>query len=207
MKRLLPIFYVAAITLHAAVIFGYKPSPPLPPKLIEKTFIEVALTAPPPEPQKVVTPPPVIPPPKAEPPPEPKPEIKPEPIPPAPEPVMTIPEPKPEPPPLPPPVAPPVIAPPPTEYVVVAEPKYAARSEPIYPVEARRRHQQGIVRLELFISERGALDKVEVVKSSGFPLLDAAAMKAMRQSQFEAAMNGALRIRSRAEATVTFRLE
>ncbi|HEY2329753.1 MAG TPA: energy transducer TonB [Verrucomicrobiae bacterium] len=208
MNRLLPIFYAVAIAFHAAVLFWLKPPAPRPPKIVEKTFIDVALTAPPPEPPKVQAPPPVVPPPKVETPP-PKPEPKPEPVPLPPEPVMTIPEPKPEPPP-PKPVAPPVVIPPPQppdEYVQVAEPKYATRAEPIYPTEARRRHQQGIVRLELFISELGALDKIEIVKSSGFPLLDAAAIKAMRQSQFDPAMSGAIKIRSRAEATVTFRLE
>jgi protein TonB len=158
----------------------------------------------------VEIPPPVVPPPKVEIPP-PKTEPKEEPIPPASKPEMVIPEPKPEPPPPPPkPVVPPPVIPPPPppeEYVQVAEPKYAARAEPIYPTEARRRHQEGIVRLELFINESGALDKIEIVKSSGFPLLDAAAIKAMRQSQFDPATSGAIKIRSRAEATVTFRLE
>jgi protein TonB len=212
MKRLSFIFYAIAIALHALVIFGFKPSPVLPPKIVEKTFIDVALTAPPVlEPPKPNPPPPVAPPPKVEPspPPKPKPEPKPEFIPPTPKPEVTIPEPKPEPPP-PKPVAPPVtVLPPPTptEYVQVRQPTYVVRTEPIYPTEARRRHQQGVVGLELFINESGALDKVEVVKSSGYPLLDAAAIRAMRQSQFVPAMNGRQKIRSRAEATVTFRLE
>ena len=213
MSRLLPAFYAAAIALHATVLFCFKPPAPHPPKLIEKTFIDVALTAPPPETPKLATPPPVVPPPKTEPPP--KPEIKPDPVspPPQPKPEMAIAEPKPEPPPPPKPVPQLVVAPPPQapqapqEYLPVAEPKYAARAEPVYPTEARRRHQQGVVRLELFISELGALDKIEIVKSSGFPLLDAAAIKAMKQSQFDPAMSGAIKIRSRAEATVTFRLE
>ena len=208
MNRLLPIFYATAIALHAAVLFWLKPPAPHPPRIIEKTFIDVALTAPPPETSKVPTLPPVEPPPKVETPP-PKPEPKPEPV----QVVrqeMAIPEPKPEPPPpSPKPEPPPVVAPPspPTEYVHVTQPTYAQRAEPIYPTEARRRHQQGIVVLELFINELGALDKVEITKSSGFPLLDAAAIKAMHQSQFDPAMNGEMKIRSRAEATVTFRLE
>ena len=64
-----------------------------------------------------------------------------------------------------------------------------------------------MVQLELFINETGAPDKIEIVKSSGFPLLDAAAIKAMKQSQFDPALNGADKIRSRAYATVTFKLE
>ena len=141
MRRLLPIFYALAILLHALVLFLFKSPAPHPPKIIEKTFIDVALIAPPPETPKAPTPPPVEPPPK--------PEIKPEPITPSPQPVMAVAEPKPEPPPppkiIPPPVVtPPVVPPqPPEEYVRIAEPKYAQRAEPIYPAEARRRHQHG----------------------------------------------------------------
>jgi TonB family protein len=59
----------------------------------------------------------------------------------------------------------------------------------------------------LYISGSGALDKIEIVKSSGFPLLDAAAIKEMKHSQFQPAMDGTISIRSRAQATVTYRLE
>ena len=59
----------------------------------------------------------------------------------------------------------------------------------------------------LYINGSGTLDKVEIVKSSGFPLLDAAAIKEMKRSQFQPAMDGAIPIRSRAQASVTYRLE
>lgn len=59
----------------------------------------------------------------------------------------------------------------------------------------------------LYINGSGTLDKVEIVKSSGFPLLDEAAIKEMKQSQFEPAMDSAIPIRSRAQASVTYRLE
>jgi periplasmic protein TonB len=207
MKRSLVIFYAVALGFHVVVLFYLKPPAPRPPKMIERTYVDIALTAPPaPEPPKPQPPPP-IPQPKIEPPPpQPKLEPKPEPEPP-PKPEMTMPTPKPEPPP---PVAPPVAIPqpkPPTEYVSVTQPNYAKRAEPIYPEQARRWRQQGIVVLALYINEFGTLDKVEIVKSSGFQLLDAAAVKAMKQSQFAPAMDGATPIRSRAEATVTFKLE
>ena len=57
------------------------------------------------------------------------------------------------------------------------------------------------------LGDIGTLDKIEIVKSSGFPLLDAAAIKEMKQSRFEPAMDGAIPIRSRAQASVTYRLE
>jgi protein TonB len=204
MNRPLVIFYAVALALHAVVLFYLRPPAPRPPKMIERTYVDIALTAPPaPEPPKPQPPPPV-PQPKVETPLQP--ETEPEPEPPPPKAEMTIPPPKPEPP-L---VAKQAVVPqqqPPQEYVYVTQPNYAKRAEPIYPEQSRRWHQQGIVELALFINELGALDKVEIIKSSGFPLLDAAAIKAMKQSQFAPAMDGAIPIRSRAEATVTFRLE
>ncbi|MEI9961597.1 MAG: energy transducer TonB [Limisphaerales bacterium] len=209
MNRALVIFYAIAMALHAIILFWLKPPAPRPPKMVERTYVDVALATPPaPAPPKPQPPSPV-PQPKVEtPPPQPKLESKPKPPPPKAE--MTIPTPKPELPPPAPVIIKPTVVPPPKssqEYVPVTQPNYARRAEPIYPDQARRWHQQGIVTLALFINELGALDKVEIIKSSGFPLLDTAAIKAMKQSRFAPAMDGMIPIRSRAEATVTFRLE
>ena len=125
---------------------------------------------------------------------------------------MTIPEPKLQP--TPPPPAPkPVVIPPPQqkppteEYVPVTQPNFAVQATHVYPTEAARRHQQGTVVLILYINGSGALDKIEIVKSSGFPLLDEAAVREMKLSKFQPAMDGAIPIRSRAQASVTYRLE
>jgi protein TonB len=212
MNRALVIFYSIALLFHAVVLFYLKSSAPRPPKIFNETYVDVTLTQPPPEPPKpVVVPQPLRP--KIETPP-PKPEEKPQP-PPPPKPEMTIPEPKPEPTkPEPPPPAPkPVVVPqpqpePPEEkYVSVTELKYAHRVEAIYPPEAQRRHQQGQVTVKIYINEAGVLDKVEIVKSSGHPLLDAAAVKAVKESQFSAAFEGVIPIGQWAEQTFTFRLE
>jgi len=123
---------------------------------------------------------------------------------------MTIPEPKPTPPsPAPKPVVipPPQPKPPPEEYVPVTQPAFAQQATHVYPPEAARRHQQGTVILILYVNRSGTLDKVEIVKGSGFPLLDEAAIKEMKQSRFEPAMDGTIPIRSRAQAGVTYRLE
>jgi len=209
MTRPLVIFYAIALAFHAVVLFYLKPPAPHPPKIFNETYIDVTLTTPPP-PQPE--------PPKAQPtPPPPKPVViplKPEekpPPPPPPKPEMTIPQPKPTPPP--PPVVQPVAVPPPQpkppeeKYVSITEPKYARRVEAIYPEEAQRRHQQGQVTVMIYINEAGVLDKVEIVKSSGYPLLDAAAVKAVKESQFNAEFVGAIPVGSLAEQTFTFRLE
>ncbi len=59
----------------------------------------------------------------------------------------------------------------------------------------------------LYVNGSGTLDKIEIVKSSGFPLLDEAAIREMKLSKFQPAMDGAIPIRSRAQASVTYRLE
>src|ERR1700722_11745317 len=202
MKRPLIIFYAMALAFHATVLFYLKPPAPKPPKIFNETYVDVTLTTPPPpqpEPKPVVVPPP----------PQPKPEEKSQPLP-SPKPEMTIPEPKTEPPP---PAPKPVVVPPPQpkpateEYVPVTQPTFAMQATHVYPPEAARRHQQGTVVLMLYVNGSGALDKVEIVKSSGFPLLDEAAIREMKLSRFEPAMDGAIPIRSRAQASVTYRLE
>ena len=207
MKRPLFIFYALALAFHAVVLFWLKPPAPKPPKIFNETYVDVTLTTPPPpppEPKPVVVPPP----PTVQPVVPPKPEEKPQP-PPPPKPDVTIPAPKPEPPP--PPVTPSVAVPPPKpnpqEYVPVTQPNFVQQAAHVYPPEAARRHQQGVVVLMLYISGGGTIDKIEIVKSSGFPLLDAAAIKEMKQSKFEPAMDGAIPVRSRAQASVTYRLE
>jgi len=209
-KRPLVIFYTLALAFHAVVLFCLKPPAPKPPKIFNETYVDVTLTQPPPSepPKPVVVPPP--PQPKIETLP-PKPEEQPQP-PPTPKPEMTITEPKPVPPP-PPPVVQPVVVPPPQpkptteEYVPVTQPTFAQQATHVYPPEAARRHQQGTVILMLYINGGGTLDKIEIMKSSGFPLLDSAAIREVKLSKFEPAMDGAIPIRSRAQASVTYRLE
>jgi periplasmic protein TonB len=201
MKRPLIIFYTIALAFHAVVLFCLKPPAPKPPKIFNETYVDVTLTKPPePEPPKPI----VVPQP-----PQPKPEEKSQP-PPPPKPEITIPDPKPEPPP---PAPKPVVIPPPQpkppteEYVPVTQPIFAQQATHVYPPEAARRHQQGTVVLMLYINGSGTLDKVEILKSSGFPLLDEAAIREMKLSKFQPAMDGAIPIRSRAQASVTYRLE
>jgi periplasmic protein TonB len=206
MNRALVIFYAVAVAFHTVVLFYLKPPAPKPPKIFNETYVDVTLTTPPPETPKPIVVPPLKP--KVEMP-LPKPEEKPQPAP-SPKPEMTIPEPKPQP--TPQPSAPkPVVVPPPQpkspeKYVSITEPKYARRVQAIYPGEAQRRHQQGSVTVMIYINESGVLDKVEIVKSSGYPLLDAAAVKAVKQSEFSAQLVDAIQVGSRAEQTFTFEL-
>lgn len=78
---------------------------------------------------------------------------------------------------------------------------------PDYPKGARQRGEQGDVLLELMISARGVVEDVRVVRSSGYPELDAAAEKAVRRAPFAPAKSGDGPIASSARITITFRLK
>ena len=59
-------------------------------------------------------------------------------------------------------------------------PSFANNAPPRYPEVARQKRWEGQVLLRLFISAEGSVTKVEVVRSSGHELLDAAAASAVR---------------------------
>ncbi len=85
----------------------------------------------------------------------------------------------------PPPVAAP--APKPAEPKVVRTPpstqgRGARTTLPEYPPAARRAGEEGSVTLKAFITASGRAEQVEVVKSSGYPRLDEAAVKEVQRN-------------------------
>jgi periplasmic protein TonB len=85
-------------------------------------------------------------------------------------------------------------------------PGYLANPKPVYPPEARRRRQQGLVVLEVFISEAGRPQRVAVAQSSGHVLLDTAAVEAVKRWQFTPARLGKLPIAAQVEIPIRFQL-
>lgn len=53
-----------------------------------------------------------------------------------------------------------------------------------YPEEARRNHWQGTVKLRLKINAHGRTESIEVIQSSGYPVLDRQARKMLRRARF-----------------------
>jgi protein TonB len=81
----------------------------------------------------------------------------------------------------------PVVAPPPQPKIVrvgqgVREPKKLVHVAPEYPVIAQRARVQGTVVLEAVLDVTGRVDRVRVLRSE--PLLDEAAIKAVRQWRY-----------------------
>lgn len=84
---------------------------------------------------------------------------------------------------------------------------YIRRGSVTYPAEAKRKRQAGSVRLMLYISAAGSVDRVEVVRSSGFPLLDAAAVRAESRSRLNPARRNGIAVPSRAVTECRFVLD
>ena len=57
---------------------------------------------------------------------------------------------------------------------------YLNNPGPQYPYASRRKREQGLVKLRVFVSAAGRPEQVEIERSSGFPLLDQAAQDVVK---------------------------
>jgi protein TonB len=89
---------------------------------------------------------------------------------------------------------------------VLAKPDYLKNPKPKYPPVAERRNQQGTVVLNVTVSASGRAAKISVKKSSGFELLDQAAITAVREWEFTPARIGSLAVESEIEVPWRFTL-
>jgi protein TonB len=91
-------------------------------------------------------------------------------------------------------------------YTKVDAPSYLEHVMAGYPWKAKRLHQEGVVELTVYINETGALDRVEITQSSGFDVLDQAALAAEKKSRFRPAKVGGRPVPSKAEVRYRFKL-
>lgn len=82
----------------------------------------------------------------------------------------------------------------------------AGNPPPAYPIDAQRRRWQGTVLLRLFIDAEGGMTRVELVRSSGYEVLDNAAVTAVRQWKATPATRGGKPIPSVEVLPVKFQL-
>jgi protein TonB len=225
-KREWVIAGMAALLAHALLLFGFRWETAAVPLPAADTAVDVSLVATAPAP---AAPPEAA----AEPPPEPTPAPPPPEPPPVP---ATTPPPVSEPAPVaqptPIPIEHPVHHEPakpahPNSVAKAASPPQATRNtgvasaatggvssavrprsnpKPPYPPEARRLGQQGRVLLEVQVSPDGRATSVSVKRSSGFPILDNAAVQGVERWTFEPARVGGLPTASRADVPVNFAL-
>lgn len=77
---------------------------------------------------------------------------------------------------------------------------------PRYPNVARRRNQQGVVRVEVHLDERGQQLKCVLIRSSGVDSLDQAALEAVTQWRFRPEIVDGRAVPSRVEIPIEFAL-
>lgn len=87
-----------------------------------------------------------------------------------------------------------------------APPAKGRNRKPVYPELARRRGQQGVVELLAHVDEQGRITDLRVQRSSGFPLLDEAALKGVRAWTFIPATRNGTAVKGTALVPVAFEL-
>ena len=110
------------------------------------------------------------------------------------------------------PKPPPPPPPPPEKKVVKVPPSTQGRgariTKPPYPPSSRRAGEEGTVRLKAFVTKSGRAKDVQVVKSSGFPKLDEAAVREVQRNwRFVAGKEDGKAVDMWHTFAVTFRLE
>jgi protein TonB len=84
---------------------------------------------------------------------------------------------------------------------------YLRNPPPRYPPAARRNGDEGRVLLRVLVNPEGAAARVELDQSSGSPLLDGAALDAVRGWRFVPARRGAQNVEGWVRVPLVFRLE
>ncbi|MFA7159846.1 MAG: TonB family protein [Kiritimatiellia bacterium] len=81
----------------------------------------------------------------------------------------------------------------------------SAGIRPFYPLAARLRGEEGVVKVEVCVGTKGQVLECALAKSSGFSALDKAALKAVKGAHFISA--NALPIRQAGKTLLTFRFD
>jgi|ERR1035441_6157346 protein TonB len=83
---------------------------------------------------------------------------------------------------------------------------YLKNPQPIYPKEALRNRQEGLVVLSVFVAREGKPQLVKMLQSSSHALLDKAAIQAVKQWRFTPARTGNTAIASEVEVPIRFKM-
>lgn len=91
--------------------------------------------------------------------------------------------------------------------IIQARPAYRINPKPVYPELARRRNWQGTVALAVTVESDGRPVQVDIDTSSGYPLLDTAAMRAVRSWRFHPGTENGRPVTMTVLVPIDFRLE
>jgi TonB family protein len=89
--------------------------------------------------------------------------------------------------------------------IVDYHPDFSTNKKPVYPAAAKRMRQQGSVLLKITIDGMGSVINIEIEKSSGYVLLDNAAIEAVKKWDFTPLVRHNKRMIIR--TTITFTLK
>jgi len=89
----------------------------------------------------------------------------------------------------------------------LARPRYGQNREPYYPVMAREQGWQGTALLKVLILRNGSVGSLEIIRSSGYGILDRSALTAVKDWKFIPAQKDGQPVEIGVEIPVTFRLE
>jgi len=87
-----------------------------------------------------------------------------------------------------------------------AQPRMTSMPKPFYPQRARERGIEGKVSVRVWVNADGAVDRAEVVKSSGFELLDRSAHESALEARFQPAHKAGVPTAAEKTMVVTFSL-
>jgi protein TonB len=90
---------------------------------------------------------------------------------------------------------------------LIAEPRYRTNPTPEYPIASRRRREEGVVLLNVAVDADGIPSTITINHSSGYPLLDEAALDAVRRWSFEPARAAGVPVFSTVVVPVRFSLD
>ncbi len=87
------------------------------------------------------------------------------------------------------------------------KPELLNEIRPRYPLAARQQEQEGVVKLQAWIKSSGRVDRVEILISSGHPLLDRAALKAVKKARFKPAEMNSRAVEGSVIISIRFQLD
>jgi protein TonB len=88
-----------------------------------------------------------------------------------------------------------------------AKPDYLRNPPPRYPPRAKRLKQQGVVFLNVWVSAKGRVQRLDIRKSSGFSMLDQAARESVKKWKFKPARQNRKQVDSKVIIPVRFELK
>jgi periplasmic protein TonB len=88
-----------------------------------------------------------------------------------------------------------------------AVPLYLKNPPPEYPPAARRRGYEGTIMMEVFVDREGKVQDLRLLRSSGYDMLDRAAMRAVKGWRFAPARQGEENVDMWVTVPLTFRLK